>query len=167
MTTADELVQFSEGIKNITLTGGEPLLQQNLYHLIERLVRHHHEIEIETNGAVSVKDLSSQAYRPSFTMDYKLPSSNMESSMLTENFQFLCEKDTVKFVAGSREDLERADEIIKTYSLTEKCYVYFSPVFGRIQPAEIVAFMREKNLNNVRLQLQMHKYIWDPQKRGV
>lgn len=73
----------------------------------------------------------------------------------------------MKFVAGSEEDLVKAAEIIEKYNLTEKCHVYLSPVFGKIDPAFMVEFMKEKNLNNVRLQLQLHKFIWDPEKKGV
>ena len=87
--------------------------------------------------------------------------------MLTENFALLEKKDTVKFVAGSRADLERALEIIREFRLIERCSVYISPVFGEIEPAEIVDFMLENKLNGVNVQLQMHKFIWDPNMRGV
>ena len=70
-------------------------------------------------------------------------------------------------MAGSIPDLERAAEIIEKYSLTEKCHVYISPVFGKIDPSDIVDFMKDRQLNGVRLQLQLHKFIWDPEKRGV
>jgi 7-carboxy-7-deazaguanine synthase len=100
-------------------------------------------------------------------MDYKLPSSGCEGQMLTGNFSVLQAQDTVKFVSGSREDLERAAEIIEEYGLLDRCYVYFSPVFGKIEPAEIVDFMLENKLNKARIQIQMHKVIWDPNARGV
>ena len=87
--------------------------------------------------------------------------------MLLSNFELLDSRDTVKFVCGGREDLERAAEIISRYSLSEICPVYLSPVFGKISPEDMVNFMLEKNLNGVNLQLQLHKYIWDPNKRGV
>lgn len=83
------------------------------------------------------------------------------------NFELLKQDDTVKLVAGSADDLKCGLEIIRTYSLTEKCYVYFSPVFGRLDPAEIVEFMKKHRMNDVRMQLQMHKFIWDPMERGV
>jgi 7-carboxy-7-deazaguanine synthase len=76
-------------------------------------------------------------------------------------------EDTAKFVAGSRADLERAREIMEEYHLTDRCHVYYSPIFGAIEPAEIVDYMRERNMNKVRLQIQMHKVIWDPDRRGV
>ena len=81
--------------------------------------------------------------------------------------EFLKEKDTVKFVASSKDDLDKACDIIKKYSLIEKCHVYFSPVFGKIEPEEIVDYMINNNMNDIRLQIQMHKVIWDPDKRGV
>lgn len=87
--------------------------------------------------------------------------------MHTANFSLLHAKDAVKFVVGSKADLVRAADIIQEYSLTARCAVYFSPVFGAIQPGEIVDFMKKHLLNGVRLQLQLHKYIWDPLQRGV
>ena len=91
----------------------------------------------------------------------------MESKMCLENFERLTERDTVKFVCGSHDDLERAAQIIGKYSLTDKCKVYLSPVFTMIDPKDIVEFMKDRTLNGVRLQLQLHKFIWDPNERGV
>ena len=153
------------GIRNVTLTGGEPLLQKDIKELIRLLLEEGLRVEIETNGAVSIEGF--EGARPVFTMDYKLPSSGYESRMLLKNMAHLRQEDTVKFVSGSRQDLERALEIIRAYDLTKRCHVYFSPVFGAIEPAEIVDFLLEHRLNDVRLQIQMHKVIWDPDKRGV
>jgi len=159
----------STGISNVTLTGGEPLLQKQMAELIGQLIRDCGvRVEIETNGAVDLRPFAQiPEGRPSFTMDYKLPSSGCEGQMLTGNFSVLQAQDTVKFVSGSREDLERAAEIIEEYGLLDRCYVYFSPVFGKIEPAEIVDFMLENKLNKARIQIQMHKVIWDPNARGV
>ena len=156
-------------ISNVTLTGGEPLLQKQMGELIGQLIRDCGvRVEIETNGAVDLHPFAQiPEGRPSFTMDYKLPSSGCEDRMITENFSVLQAQDTVKFVSGSREDLERAAEIIEEYGLLDRCYVYFSPVFGKIEPAEIVDFMLENKLNKARIQIQMHKVIWDPNERGV
>ena len=85
--------------------------------------------------------------------------------MCAENLELLREWDTLKFVCGSRQDLYRAEEFINEYKL--QCAVFLSPVFGRIDPAEMVDFMKEHRLGGVRLQLQLHKFIWDPQERGV
>ena len=159
----------STGIKNVTLTGGEPLLHKDMDKLIGLLISECGvRVEIETNGAVDLKPFTELPEgRPVFTMDYKLPSSGYEDRMIAENFSVLEKEDTVKFVSGSRADLERAGEIIEKYGLLDRCHVYFSPVFGKIEPAEIVDFMLNKRMNKARIQIQMHKVIWDPNERGV
>ncbi|MBQ9894659.1 MAG: putative 7-carboxy-7-deazaguanine synthase QueE [Ruminococcus sp.] len=158
---------LSTGVKNVTLTGGEPLLRQEMGELIDTLMSAGLRVEIETNGSIHLREFADRVYRPVFTMDYKLPSSGMEEYMCSDNFGCLEKHDTVKFVSGSMEDLERAVEVIESHHLTERCHVYISPVFGKIEPADIVEFMKEKKLNDVRLQLQLHKFIWDPDKKGV
>ncbi len=168
--TVDEIrseVQKS-GISNVTVTGGEPLIQPNIVPLLETLCGDGRYVEIETNGSADVSEvLKIKGNRPALTMDYKLPSIGMESFMRTENFVLLEAKDTVKFVSGSLADLERALEIIRKYGLIGKCAVYISPVFGKLKPAEIVDFMLSNKLNGVNVQPQMHKFIWDPNMRGV
>lgn len=167
--TADEICAgiFASGIKNVTLTGGEPLLQKDISELITMLIKSGLRVEIETNGSVCLQPFAELEARPVFTMDYKLPSSGMEDKMCLKNFELLNGHDTVKFVSGSINDLEKAFEIISRYDLINRCHVYFSPVFGSIEPAEMVEWMKEKKLNGARLQLQLHKFIWVPEKRGV
>ena len=169
IASAEEIVEYvkSTGVKNVTLTGGEPLLQADIARLIVLLGETGAEVEIETNGSVSLKDFVSLSPRPAVTADYKLPSSGMEKYMLTENFSYLTLQDAVKFVVGDKCDLLRAEEIINGYGLINRCRVYFSPVFGKIKPVEIVEFMKERKLKGVRLQLQLHKIIWNPDRRGV
>ncbi|MDE6425314.1 MAG: putative 7-carboxy-7-deazaguanine synthase QueE [Ruminococcus sp.] len=169
MMSAEDIVSYvnEEGVKNVTLTGGEPLLQENIDMLVESLMKNGHKVEIETNGSISIKNLSESTYRPDFTIDYKLPSSDMESFMITENYNYLTQNDVIKFVAGNLVDLKKTAEIIEKFSLTEKCLVYISPVFSKINPDGIVEFMKLKHLNKVRLQLQLHKFIWNPDERGV
>ena len=156
------------GVRNVTLTGGEPLLQPGMYQLLETIgslpdIR----IEIETNGSVDIGPYMTLIRRPAFTLDYKLPGSGMEAGMNTENYRYLTKEDTVKFVISDKADLTRAREIIEQYQLEGRCGIYYSPVFGRIRPAEIVDDMIEHRLNGVHMQLQMHKFIWDPEQRGV
>ena len=168
--TPGEICEFvkSIGITNVTLTGGEPLLQKDMGDLVRLLIENGNRVEIETNGSVDLRPFAEDILRrPVFTMDYKLPSSGCEGSMIRENFGLLSGPDTVKFVTGSEEDLERAAEIMEKYDLLTKCHVYFSPVFGKIEPARIVDFMIRNKMNGARLQIQMHKVIWDPEKRGV
>lgn len=157
------------GVKNVTLTGGEPLIQEGMVQLLELLATDPFlRIEVETNGSVDIGAFCSIGPNtPVFTMDYKLGISNMEHEMLEKNFSYLKEQDTVKFVAGSRADLETAKRIIEQYQLTGKCGVHLSPVFGKIEMSEIVDFMKNNKMNDVRLQPQLHKLIWHPDTRGV
>lgn len=158
---------LSAQIRNVTLTGGEPLLQKQIPELLNLLTQNEEiRVEIETNGAV---DLSSFSRNNSiiFTMDYKLPSSLCEEQMILSNFDLLKRNDTVKFVIGNFEDLEKARNIIFQFNLINRCNIFFSPVYGLIEPVDIVNYMIEHNLNGVRMQIQMHKVIWDPQMRGV
>lgn len=166
-TSVEELVSWVKAVnvRNVTLTGGEPLLQKDIEPLVAALKDC--RVEIETNGSVPFSRLAEIEHRPVFTMDYKLPGSGMERYMNTANFALLNSHDSVKFVVGSEEDLNRAAEIIDRFKLIDRCHVYFSPVFGKIEPARIVEFMTERNLNGVRIQLQLHKFIWAPDKRGV
>ena len=152
-----------QDVRTATLTGGEPLLQDNIAAVIRCLADMGLRVEIETNGAVPLTPF--QHLGCCFTMDYKLPSSRMEQHMCTANFALLHEADTVKFVCGSREDVFRAKEIAEQFK--PQCPLYLSPVFGRIAPAEIVEIMKEQHMGNFRLQLQLHKFIWDPNERGV
>ena len=166
-TSVEELVRWvkSVNVRNVTLTGGEPLLQKDIEPLVAALKDC--RVEIETNGSVPFSRLAEIEHRPVFTMDYKLGASGMEHKMCMDNFSLLEKEDTVKFVVGSRNDLERAVEVISEQNLLERVSVYFSPVFGEIDPQDMVAFMIERKLNDVRLQLQLHKFIWDPNQTGV
>ena len=171
-----EIVDYvdSTRVQNVTLTGGEPLLQEDIPDLIAELIGHGHLVEVETNGAVSIEplyDLKKELSlndELSITIDYKCPSSGVEQCMLMDNYEYLRKEDTVKFVVGDRADLDKAYEIITKYNLVEKkIAVYISSVFGRIKPVEIVEYMIEHKMNGVTHQLQQHKIIWDPEKRGV
>lgn len=156
------------GVRNVTLTGGEPLLQPEIEALLTRLLGDSKiRVEIETNGSIDLTPFAKLQHAPSFTMDYKLAGSGMEDKMNRKNFSLLTIKDTVKFVVGSREDLERSAQIIEEENLLGRTAIYFSPVFGRIEPEEIVNFLMERKLNDVRVQLQLHKFIWDPDRKGV
>ncbi|PTQ83824.1 7-carboxy-7-deazaguanine synthase [Trichococcus patagoniensis] len=168
--TAEEVYAYIKDtqVTNVTLTGGEPLLQQDIGGLLELLSQDPElYVEIETNGSVLLSRFSGLENPPSFTMDYKLPSSGMERMMALDNFDQLTEKDTVKFVSGSLQDLEKARELIDRYKLTEKTAVFISPIFGEIELETIVDFMKDNQLNGVNMQVQLHKIIWDPNERGV
>lgn len=168
LMTEEEIINYlnENKIKNVTLTGGEPLLQKNIKSLIFELLKLNYNVEIETNGSVNIKPFISDL-RPIFTLDYKTPSSLMENYMNEKNYNYLTKDDVVKFVVGNQKDLITAKNIIDKYDLINKAQVYFSPIYGQIDPKEIVAFMIENQLNGVNFQLQLHKYIWNPNMRGV
>lgn len=157
---------------NVTLTGGEPLLQSDIDELINKLLEDNRlQVEIETNGAVPIMG-HIEAWGPlsdrvSLTLDYKLISSGMEQKMCLDNYAHIRANDSVKFVVGSTCDLTRAHHIIKEYDLTDRCNVYLSPVYGKIEPVTIVDYMKRHSLNKVRLCLQLHKIIWPADTRGV
>ncbi|NLL93805.1 MAG: putative 7-carboxy-7-deazaguanine synthase QueE [Clostridiales bacterium] len=156
------------GIKNVTLTGGEPLFRENIQVLLKLLgVDENINVEIETNGSIDIEEFMEVCENIRFTMDYKLPSSGMENKMNLHNLEIIRKEDTVKFVVGSEADLSRAKEIIDEYSLAGRCHIYLSPVFGRIEPVKIVNFMKDNMMNDVNLQIQLHKIIWEPDKIGV
>lgn len=171
--TVEDLYQMIKDSKvcNITLTGGEPLIQLKMDKLLERLrVDDTLRIEIETNGSVDITPFLTRetSDNVSFTLDYKTSVSGMEARMCMDNYVNLRKQDTVKFVVGSRDDLKQAKRIIERYHLREKgCGIYLSPCFGKIEPAQMVDFLVEHRLNDVNIQLQLHKFIWDPEQRGV
>lgn len=172
--TLDEIVEYVErmAIENVTITGGEPLLQKNLMALCKTLIEGCQvRIEIETNGSISIKELDDFRRRfdlpIAFTLDYKLPGSGMEDKMLISNFKYLTLVDTVKFVAGSIADLDRGVEVLEQGKLKENCAVFFSPVYGKIRLEDMANYIVDRKLNGIKMQLQLHKFIWDPMERGV
>lgn len=153
------------GAKNLTVTGGEPLLQNELERLLKNLHKENISIEIETNGSVDIQKIMKTNPYVSFTMDYKMPSSGMEDKMYLDNLKILRKEDTLKLVCGSKEDLAKVLDIIP--HIKNGTSIYLSPVFGEIEAAEIVSFMMKEKLSEVKLQLQLHKFIWHPDMTGV
>ena len=119
---------------------------------------------LETSGAHDISLVDARVHR---IMDLKTPGSGECERNLFSNIDHLTQRDEVKFVIGSREDYEWSRDKVLRYNLAERCHaVLFSPIFGRIDPREIVEWILADNLR-VRFQLQMHKFIWSPTKRGV
>ena len=156
-----------QGVRRVTLTGGEPLLVKGAARLIEVLGRSGCRVEIETNGSIDIRPFSVIEPRPVFTLDYKCPGSGMEDHMLTSNYDCLADCDSVKFVITDRRDLDCAKRICDRYRLPDRCQVFLSASFTDIEPRDIVDYMISRGWQDVRLQLQMHKYIWPPEMRGV
>ena len=148
----------------VEITGGEPLLQKNVLPLMATLADAGHTVLLETSGAHDISKVDSRVHR---IMDLKTPGSGEVERNLFSNIEHLTQRDEVKFVIGSREDYEWSREKVSRYKLPERCRaVLFSPIFGRIDPREIVDWILADNLR-VRFQLQMHKFIWTPTQRGV
>lgn len=151
--------------KRVTLTGGEPLMQKDAIDLIDTLIQKGYTVEIETNGAVDLWPIILKNYKKKLliTMDWKCPGSDMRYRMIESNLKILRDRDVVKCVVSNKEDL---DEMKRVTSLT-RATVYASPVFGRIEPREIAEYVINEKLNNVVCQLQIHKFIWPADMRGV
>jgi 7-carboxy-7-deazaguanine synthase len=155
---------LSHDIPLVEVTGGEPLLQRNVHPLMTSLCDAGRTVLIETSGAHDIGLIDSRVHR---IMDLKTPGSGECARNLWSNIPLLEKRDEVKFVLGSREDYEWSREQIRIHALAERCgTVLFSPVFGRIEPREIVQWILEDKLP-VRFQLQLHKFIWEPRARGV
>lgn len=156
---------------NVTLTGGEPLLQSSIYTLVSNLIDCGLNVNIETNGSVDCSDrLCSLKDNENviITMDYKCPSSGMVANMLIGNFFELSSRDVLKFVVGDTDDMQHALNLIESLQRSGiHPNIYFSPVFGKIEPKEIVQFMKDHDMYYAKVQLQLHKFIWPPEMRGV
>lgn len=147
----------------VEITGGEPLFQSESLVLMKNLADLGFEVLLETGGSLPIKNIDP---RVKIIMDLKTPSSGMMKKNMYENVNFLKSKDELKFVIGSREDYLWTKEILTKYDLDKKCEVLFSVIFGKLQPVDLVNWILEDKLN-VRFQLQMHKFIWKPDERGV
>ena len=148
----------------IAFTGGEPLLQENIYSLLTECCNRGYIVVLETSGHLSLSQVDARVTK---IMDFKCPSSEMSHLNNYENIQYLNQQDEIKFVIANRMDYEWTKEIISKYSLINKTKtILFSTVFDLLKPSELAAWILEDKLNVV-LQLQLHKYIWEPNKRGV
>ena len=158
----DEMVAYACPL--VEITGGEPLLQKNVLPLMAALCDTGCTVLIETSGAHDIGGIDPRVHR---IMDLKTPSSGECARNLFANIPLLTGRDEVKFVIGSREDYEWTREQIRTHGLDRRvAAVLLSPIFGKIEPRQIVDWMLADRLP-ARFQLQMHKFIWEPRARGV
>jgi 7-carboxy-7-deazaguanine synthase len=163
--TADQVLEEVKkyNCKLVEVTGGEPLVQPESVELMKRLCDEGFEVMLETGGSLPIKDIDK---RVMIIMDLKCPSSGMMRKNFYGNIDYIKPADEIKFVIGNREDYEWTKEIMQKYKLTGKCSVLFSVVFGELEPLTLVKWILEDKLN-VRFQLQMHKFIWNPSAKGV
>ncbi len=151
------------GVKLVEITGGEPLLQEDVYPLIERLLDSGYTVLVETNGSMNIRKIDARAV---LILDIKTPGSGMSGEMDFSNLTHLKQSDEIKFVLTGRADYEWAKEIMSKYALGEKCHVLLSPAFGNLSPQQLAGWILEDRLD-VRLNLQLHAYIFGQGKKGV
>ncbi|NOX88704.1 MAG: radical SAM protein [Calditrichaeota bacterium] len=157
----DRVKQF--GCNLVEVTGGEPLVQKNALFLMTLLCDAGYEVLLETGGHIDISRVDARVKR---IMDIKCPSGGEADKTLFSNIEHLRNSDQVKFVIGDRRDFDYAAEIVRKYRLTEKCPVLFSPVFGKLENKTLAEWILDERLP-VRMQIQLQKYIWDAQRRGV
>lgn len=153
------------GCKTITVTGGEPLIHPHIEDLLDSLLFAGCHVNVETNGTVAIPPKYRDCRNIIFTMDYKCPGSGMNKEMKAYPFSTLRPWDVLKFVVSDERDLDKMLEVLE--NMPVPAVVFVSPVFGKIEPTTIVDFILKHSLFNVRVQLQLHKIIWDPDQRGV
>ena len=165
MAAVREMSIRSEGkpVKLVEVTGGEPLLQKEIYPLIDQLLTGGYQVLIETSGERPIRDLPSPVVR---VVDVKCPGSGEGGSFLMENLEYLASHDQLKFVLTDRRDYEWARKFMQEHRLQDKVEtVIFSPVFGKMEPRPLSEWILEDGLP-VRVGLQLHKFIWDPETTG-
>ncbi len=150
------------GVKCVEFTGGEPLLQEETPRLLKNLLDKGYEVLVETNGSICIGCLDK---RLNIIMDYKTPKSGMSERMRPKNFDFLKPTDQIKFVLMDESDYLWAKDIIRDNRLDERFEnILMAPAYEELSPKALVTWVLQDNLN-VRVQLQIHKYIWAPDER--
>lgn len=147
-------------LKLVEITGGEPLIQKEVYKLSKELLNSDYKVLIETNGSMPAEKLDKRVIR---IMDIKCPGSEMHGQMYWQNFKKLRPTDEIKFVVADRNDYDWAKTIIKKFQLSEQVTLLFSPVqsdYGSKNLATQLAWWILKDKLNARLQLQLHKSLY-------
>lgn len=173
MTAEEILARVNPYFRRVTLTGGEPLLAPGAAALCGMLARRGYAVNIETNGAVDIQEFSKACTgmdKIFFTIDYKLPYSGMEETMIWRNFEILRPQDVLKFVVGSEADARRMVEVMQKLSgiWKQPPHVFCGVVFGAYDLERLThLILSEPVCRNMRIQVQLHKIIWAPEERGV
>lgn len=164
----DEVLSRIEGYRCrlVEITGGEPLLQDAVYPLLNALLKNGKDVLIETNGSINIEKVKGQGSRVKVIMDVKCPESGMSEKMNWGNLNVLTRNDEIKFVICNEDDYQWSKEIMEKYSLADRCPVLMSPAYDRLTAEKLSEWILRDNLN-VRLNLQIHKYIWGERVRGV
>ena len=161
----DQIVEEVKKLKCplVEITGGEPLLNEEVYPLIDKLLAENFQLLLETNGSLDISRVDGRVAR---IVDIKCPSSGMSHKMYWDNIKHLRHSDEVKFVIGSRLDYVWCREIIEKYQLQKRAKISLSLMYGKLKPEKLAGWMLADNLP-ARLQIQLHKYIWPGRERGV
>ena len=163
--TIAELLDFVDSYPTalVEITGGEPLLQNSVYELMQQLLEKKRTVLLETNGSISVEKVPDGVIK---IVDIKCPDSGMHDKIYLKNFELLGPQDEIKFVLSSRNDYDWAVDLISKNKLEKKGSILFSPVNGLLDAAKLAYWILSDHLP-VRLQLQLHKILWPDQTRGV
>jgi len=163
--TVAEVVNKVEGfeISLVEITGGEPLLQKEVYPLMQALLAKNYTVMLETGGSLSLDEVPKAVIK---IMDLKCPASGEESRNKYENLSRLTLRDEVKFVILNRDDYDWCKKVLNAHSIPEKVQVLFSPVYEKLDLKDLAKWILEDNLP-VRLQTQLHKVIWSKDAIGV
>lgn len=151
------------GCKHVCISGGEPLLQENVHILMDQLCDLGYVVSLETGGSLCTASVDS---RVRVILDVKCPGSKMSHKNHWANLNILKSQDEVKFVILNREDYDYSKEVCTKYHLWNRTHLLFSPVHGLLDPKELISWILADKIP-VRLNLQMHKYIWSPETKGV
>ncbi len=151
------------GAPMVEVTGGEPLLQPGVYPLMEALLAKGHTVLLETSGAIDVREVPPAVHK---IVDLKAPSSGESDRNDLRNFESMNANDELKLVLGSREDYAWAQQMVRTHRLAERPFgLLWSTVYGKLSPTELAEWLIADRMPG-RMQLQLHKYLWDPNARA-
>ncbi|MEA3475149.1 MAG: radical SAM protein [Candidatus Cloacimonadota bacterium] len=156
-----EIKKYSP-ISLVEVTGGEPLLQEDTYLLLDKLIKEKYQILLETNGSILLNRVPKEVIK---IVDIKTPGSKMSHKMNWENINYLNLKDEIKFVITDKKDFDWAIEKVKDYNLLQY-NVLFSPAYNMIEPRILAEWIKEEKIP-IRMQLQLHKIIYNDRMRKI
>jgi 7-carboxy-7-deazaguanine synthase len=160
----DIIAQVSDsGIDLVEITGGEPLLQKDVHSLIRRLIETGRRVLVETNGSLGIQNVDRRAV---IILDLKTPGSGMHGQMNLSNLSEIKEADEIKFVITDRNDYDWSVDIIRKHDLLNRCRILLSPAYGMLHPSDLAGWILKDKIP-VRLNIQIHKYIFGQDRRGV
>jgi len=166
LLSIEEIEQIVEkyNCNYICVTGGEPLMQSGTPKLLSYFCEKNYRVSLETNGYYNLSGIDSRVKK---VVDFKCPDSGMSKLNNFDNIDYITDNDEVKFVIASKEDYEWSKEVIVKYKLLDRTdNILMSVVFGKVEPKELAEWILSDGLK-VRFQLQLHKFIWEPNRRGV